>query len=236
MLLAMIMTTSVFAFEQKDLMLLIEEAAVAKSNAYLEVRNKIVEHGAKILPVLSALTTDESLSWQQQLIIRICYERIERKADIEKLLETDWYSHPKFDPTEPMPIVGPEARMGRFVRPELTEAGLWYYYLEREWKNTGEDGKISKHHSPDLWVSWCTLAVKDNPEERIWLLRICSEFLTDASPSPAPSTRAYSLQYMLQKEEKPDSAYVLEHRAPPPVASEPPFRLGTKIIKPAKQP
>jgi hypothetical protein len=82
---------------------------------------------------------------------------------------------------------------------------------------------------------WCTDTIRDNPEERIWFLRICSDALRDAPPVLTPSTRVYSLQYILQREEKPDSAYVLEHRAPPPVSKEPPFRLGTKVIKPAKQ-
>jgi len=225
------MTANLFAVEKQELMPLIETASTVKSNAYLEVRNKILEYGTSIIPILGSVAVDDTLPWQQRLVARICYERIERKNDIEKLLATDWYSHPKFNPNEHPYIMGPEAGMGGIVVSDLKEVALWYYYLELEWKITGEEGRISKHHFPDLWVSWCTLAVRDNPEERIWFLRICSEIMAIDPPTQRWSRWLFPT---LRREEKPDTVYLLEHRAPPPLPEEPPFRLGTKIIKPAK--
>ena len=223
--------TSAFALERKELMSLLKEASTKQESAYVDIRNCITAYGTNALPLLAEFAIDETLPWQQQLVARICYERIERKKDIERLLATDWYSHPNFDSDWNGFITGPEIKMGKIIIPDLKEAGLWYYYLELMWKMTGEDGKISKHHFPDAWISCCTVVVKDSPEERIWFFRVCAELLTIVSPPPRLDGWILPI---LRREEKPDSAYFLEHHMPPPVTSEPPFRLGTKIIKPAK--
>jgi hypothetical protein len=211
--------------------LLIETAATATGKAYVEVRDEILGYGKDYHALLAAIAVDEVLPWQQQLVARICYERIERKEDTEKLLETNWHNHPDFNPGWNMLITGPDIRMGEIVIPDLKDAGLWYYYLELIWKMTGEKGGISEKHIPDLWARWCALAIKDNIEERVWFLRVCVDLMT----MPSLPSRVSWLQSTLLSEEKPDAAYVLENRAPPPIASEPPFRLGTKIIKPAQQ-
>ena len=65
MILSFVTATNAFALERKELMPLIEEAATKRESAYLGVRNKIVEHGADILPVLAELAVDETLPWQQ---------------------------------------------------------------------------------------------------------------------------------------------------------------------------
>jgi len=132
-----------------------------------------------------------------------------------------------------MLITGPEGSMPKIIEPELKKIGLWYYYLEREWKMTDENGNIRKGNFPDTWMNCCTFAVKGSSEERIWFFRIFSEIM--ANPDTYLS-RVERLPKFLMWEGKPDSAYVLEHRAPPPITSEPPFRLGTNIIKRAKQP
>jgi len=227
---------SVFALERKELFSLIEEASLKREFAYVEVRNKIVELGTSALPLLADLAVDESLSWQKQLVSRICYERIERKEDIEKLLATDWYNHPDFEARWNLLITGPEGPMRKLVIADMKKAELWYYYLEIIWKMINEDGKIFKRSDPENWAGSCTLAVKDNPEERIWFLRICSEFLKDTPDLDPSRSRAGWMYSVLFKEEKTDAKYLLEHRAPPPVTEEPPFRLGTNIIKRAKQP
>ena len=181
------MSTAVFAVEKKDLMPLIEEAALKRESAYVAVRDKITGYGTNALPLLMEFGTDELLPWQQQLVARICYERIERGEEIKKLLETDWYSHPKFDPLWNQKRSGPETSMASIVIPDLKEAGLWYYYLEVLWKATGEDGKIRKRSpTSDRWAGGCAVAIKDNPEERIWFIRVCSEILAGTPPEPAP--------------------------------------------------
>jgi len=232
--LPLIMAVNVFALERKDVMPLIEEASGKRGTEYVETRNRIVAFGTNALPFLVEFAVDDALPWQHRLVSRICYERIERKEDIGKLIETDWYSHPKFNPEWNSYLTGPEWHMVDMIVDDLREVGLWYYYLEQEWKMTGEKAKIkNESRNPFLWKSCCTFAVKDSPKERIWFLRICSEFLINAD---VYAPRAEHLQNFLAREEKPDSAYLLEHRVPPPVPEEPPFRLGSKIIKPAKQP
>lgn len=231
LLVAMMVTANVFAIERKDVMPLIEEASGKREAAYVEIRDKIVGYGTNALPLLAELAIDEALSWQQRLISRICYERIERIKDIKKLVETDWYAHPKFDNNWNMLLPGPEAKMHDMVEADLKTVGLWYYYLELEWKTTGELAEIRRgdHYR---WASWCTRSVKDNPEERIWFLRICSELMTI---TPCPRWDDF-LSPTLRREKKSDIEFLLEHRVPPPITSEPPFRLGTNIVKRAKQP
>ena len=223
--------TSVFALEKQELMPLIGSVATTTGNAYLEVRNQIVNCGTNLIPVLGTIAIDETLPWQQRLVARICYERIERKNDIEKLLATDWYSHPKFNPEWNEYLSGPEIRMRDMVIADLKDAGLWYYYLEVEWKMTGETAKLKRDNS--RWVSWCTFAVKDSPEERIWFLRICADLMALTPPPPRWDKWLFPV---LVREEKPDMVFVLEHRAPPPVPEEPPFRFGTNIVKRVNQP
>jgi len=187
-----------FAVEKKELLPLIETSATAIGNVYLETRDKIVGFGANALSALGILAVDGTLTWQQQLVARICYERIERREDIKDLLKIDWYSHPNFDPDWNKFIMGPEVAMRDMVTPDLMKIGLWYYYLEVQWKNTGEIAAL--RNSPHLWKSWCSEAVKDSPEERIWFLRLCTEFMADPD---APNSNP-KLYFMLQAEKMTD--------------------------------
>jgi len=242
--LALIATLNAFALERKELMPLIEEASLKRESAYVEVRNKVVGYGTNVLPLLAEIAVDNTLSWQKQLVARICYERIERGKEIKKLLETDWYNHPNINPEWPPVIIGPEPHIAELVNADVKEAGVWYYCLELEWKMTGEKGNLregGKGYS--YWTSACTFAVKDNPEERIWFLRICADLMAMTPPPP----RGGWIKTILGREKSagdfqsfptpnPDAAFLLEHRAPPPVTEEPPFRIGTNIIKRAKQP
>jgi len=166
--------------ENEGLESLVERASINYDHVYLAIRDKIVGHGTNALPLLAGLAVDESLPWQQRLVARICYERIECLKDIKKLIGTDWLAHPQIDPKWRIPLPGPEPLMGTIIVPELKDAGLWYYCLEVVWKTTGERGRGIGHSGH--WEQWCTLAVKDNPEERIWFLRICSEILKDPPP------------------------------------------------------
>ena len=236
MILSFVTATNAFTLERKELMPLIEEAAVKRESAYVEVRDKVVGYGAGALPLLVELAVEGDLPWQQRLVARICYERIKRIEDIEKLLVTDWYNHPGFEPRWNLLITGPEGPMGKLVVADMEKAGLWYYYLEVVWKITNEDGKIFRKRNPESWAGGGALVVKESPEERIWFLRVCSEILKDAPDLDPFRSRAGWLHSTLLREGKADSAYLLEHRAPPPISEEPPFRLGTNIIRRAKQP
>jgi len=237
LVLVTVMTANVFAVERQQLMPLIEEASTNREATYVEARDKVVAFGTNALPLLAELAIDETISWQQRLAARICYERIERKEDIKKFLSTDWHSHPKIDPSKMLAITGPEGYLAGLAEADMKEIGLWYYCLELEWKMTGEKGNLREYAGYCFWTSACTRAVKDNPEERIWFLRICTDLIVSIPPAPNFSpTRIRWIHIELERAQKPDATYVLEHRAPPPVTEEPPFRLGTKVITPAKQP
>ena len=208
--LTVMMTANVFAMERKELMPLIEEAAGKQESAYVEVRNKVLEYGTNAVPILGEVAVDEALPWQQQLVARICYERIERKADIEKLLSSDWYRHPNFDKEWIMFRLGPEGAMRVIIEPEMKEAGLWYYYLELLWKMTGEKGRINEKNAPNVWACYCTLAVKDSSGERVWFLRVCAEILADTPPEPTPPPpRGRWINSVLVQEELPDTVPLL---------------------------
>ena len=211
MFMTMMMAAAVSAVEKKELMPLIETAATVTSNAYVDVRDKIVAHGKDVLPLLAEIAVDESLPWQQQLVARICYERIERKPDIEKLLATDWYAHPDFEPRWNRFRTGPEPFIGAIIVPELKNAGVWYYCLEVVWKMKNEYGEAFRDRSraPEYWASCCVLAVKDNPEERPWFLRICAEILKNAPDLDPYRSRAGWLYSLLRDEEKPDTVPIL---------------------------
>ena len=221
LLLVTLMTaTTVVAVDRQQLMPLIESAAINRESAYVKVRNKIVEYGEDALPLLAEIAVDESLAWKQQLVARICKERIERREEIEKLLAIDWYKHPDFDPMQPPPIIGVEGLIGeRIIIPALTEQQLWYYYLEVEWKTTGELGKLNRTPwFPDNWINCCVSAVKDSPE-RIWLLRVFDEMIETTPPPP----RLHWLFTTLMNEQKNDTADVLEkyNRKFPPAPPNP---------------
>ena len=130
------------------------------------------------------------------MVARICYERIERKEEIEKLTATDWYAHPKFEERWNNRLSGPEGQMFDMVVSDLKKAGLWYYYLEVEWKMTGELAEIRDSHKDGYWARCCSFAVKDNPEERVWFLRVCADLF---KLTPPPSRVGWLLDMSLVK-------------------------------------
>ncbi len=181
---------SVQAIERAQLDTMLAVAATAQSNAYIEARAAIVNLGTNALPMLAQAGTDATLSWQQRLVARICYERIERADAIAALRRHDWLAYPPYKPKEHgrlvikplpdgthvtevqppgaslMPVTGRSPLMGDYVVPECQKAGLWYYFIELTWKQT-EEGPLK---SPDVrfaetWPVWCRLALAGQPEE-----------------------------------------------------------------------
>jgi len=171
------------------------KAATNQESAYVQIRNKIVEYGKEALPLLAEIAVDESLPWQQQLVARICYERIKRKEDIDKLLAIDWYKYPNFGVNGINITGGLVAEDAKTVMSHLMEQGLWNYYLEVEWKATGEVGTLEGEN----WFFCCTRVVKDSPE-RAWFLKVCDDLLVTAPP---PQLRR--LSNILAHEEKSDT-------------------------------
>ncbi len=57
--------------------------------------------------------------------------------------------------------------MGQYVVPKCQEAGLWYYFVELTWKETGENASL-KPRDPRFeraWPWWCRKALEGQPEE-----------------------------------------------------------------------
>jgi hypothetical protein len=113
-------------------------AATNRGSAYLEARAEILAPGTNALPALGRCAVALDMPWQQRLVARICYERLSRSADIAALWAYDWRTDKGYDKQWEQHILGPTANLGKIVVPKCREVGLWYYYVELMWKETGE--------------------------------------------------------------------------------------------------
>ncbi len=117
---------------------MLASAATNQGSAYLEVRAGILAPGTNTLPDLGRCAIASDLTWQQRLVARICYERLSRAADIDALRAYDWRTDREYDKQWEQYITGPSAKLGTIIVPKCREVGLWYYYVELTWKETGE--------------------------------------------------------------------------------------------------
>jgi hypothetical protein len=117
---------------------MLASAATNRGSAYLEARTEILAPGTNALPALGRCAVETDLTWQQRLVARICYERLSRGADIAALWAYDWRTDKGYDKQWERHILGPTANLGKIVVPKCREVGLWYYYVELTWKETGE--------------------------------------------------------------------------------------------------
>jgi len=189
--------------EQLDAML--QTAATNQGPDYLAARNAIANDGTNALPTLAQAGCDAHLSWQQRLVARIAYERIVRGKEIDALRSYDWRTHPGYDAKWVQNQSGPERRMSAFVIPDLRGAGLWYYYLEIKWKQTGETPRRPQERIAEYWPNWCFGAVKDGPE-RVWFLRVCSDLMADPN---TPGQVLLGVYDTLSREKKSDTVPLL---------------------------
>jgi hypothetical protein len=165
-----LMAFSAMAIEYDTLTNLLANAAMAQSNAYIEVRTTIVDFGTNAIPSLAQAAVDQDLSWQQRLTARICYEHIERGDKIEELRRYNWREHPDFDLDWERSMAGPGLKMSNLVISRMLQLGLWYYYIETTWKQTEEWPLVRIRRIYEHWNPWCRAALKGQPEEPyIWL-------------------------------------------------------------------
>lgn len=155
---------------------MLRTAAEKTGKDYVAARETITARGAEALPLLAEAGTDARLPWQQRLMARICYERIAKGAEIEKLRQYDWRSDPQYNPKWEANIMGPVAHAGELVIPRCEKEGLWYYYIELTWKRTGEICNQWAPRLPECWPKWCRDALKRQPE-RWYLLQAIFERL-----------------------------------------------------------
>jgi len=164
----------VLAIEPVQLNQKLEAAAIAEFGAYMEARTDITVLGVDALPELARAAENPSLTWQQRLVARICYERIARSRDIEALRTLDWRQHSKFDQDWERNLSGPSRLMQPLAISHLAEVGLWYYYIEVTWKQTDELAVSPLRHINEHWQRWCRMALAGRPEE-VYLLRAMTE-------------------------------------------------------------
>lgn len=160
-----LLSLQAYAVSYSELEQRLEDAANTSAGAYVEVRNSIVSLGADALSELARAAENPSLTWQLRLVARICYERMVRGKEIEALISHDWRQHPGFDRDWENTLGGPGFRMQPLAITYLTKTGLWYYYIEMTWKQTGEVTVSPLKHINEQWQRWCRLALAGQPEE-----------------------------------------------------------------------
>jgi hypothetical protein len=189
-----------WAIDKRGLDDLLAAAAAAKGKEYLEVRQRVLDLPKDALSLLLQATTNKGLNWQQRLIARICYERITRSADIMVLRSYKWSEDPQYDKSWASYITGPGPRMGKIVIPKCADLGLWYYYLEVNWKNTNEYAiEPSDSQINDLWIGWCSEALKSQPERYYLIQALIERIELDASLSEPLDVGYY--EYLLRNKE-----------------------------------
>jgi hypothetical protein len=154
-----------YAIQYPQLEQQLEEAANASGAVYVEVRNSIADLGRDALPELARAAENPSMTWQHRLVARICYERIARANEIDALRVHDWRQHPGFDLDWETNLSGPGRLMQPLAISYLAEVGLWYYYIEMTWKQTGELTVSPLRHINEHWQRWCRMALARRPEE-----------------------------------------------------------------------
>jgi hypothetical protein len=197
------------AIDRDQIDKMLTAAVTAQSNAYIEARATITNLGTNALPMLAQAGNDATLSWQQRLVARIGYERIERTHAIETLRSRDWRKYPGYDPRWERSMVGPGVKMFELVVPVLTKEGLWYYYIEVTWKKTGELALSPLMNINDLWSQWCRLALAGRPEEE-YLFRAMEERLDKDVNLQEPD--AIKLYKLLVNTKKSDAVPILIQR------------------------
>jgi len=165
-----------FGVERQEVLTAVVLGAKKTKSEYMEARDKIVSLGTDVLPVLGELAVDSSATWQERLVGRVWYERIARKVEIDALRNLDWRQQEGYDRKWEWSMVGPGPFMTKVVASELERQGLWYYYLERIWKDTEEGSLTRLQNINTFWTGWCNLALKEQPE-RYYLTKTMIEYL-----------------------------------------------------------
>ena len=188
-ILLMLCACCAWADEVLELQPRLAEAAGAQGQAYVELRDRLVSTAST--NALFAAVDDSRLEWRERLVARICCERITRLKEIEALRSHDWRQHPGFVPDWENTLGGPGFRMQPLAITYLTEVGLWYYYVEMTWKQTGEVTVSPLKHIDEQWQRWCRMALSGRPEEVYLLLAMTDRLEKDELLEAADATQLY---------------------------------------------
>jgi len=184
-LIMVFLTATGWAVERGEVERLVKQAAEAEIPqwdppwGYLEAREKLERMGEEVHGILREMAEDSKLSWQQRLVARIVVERMERGEEIRALQFHNWGQYPEFrgEPDEwkkeKVPGSARVSRMGPVVVRRMKEIGVWYYYIEQNWKTmrTKRECGYTWFASPkDPWPRWCRQALEGQPEEiYLWM-------------------------------------------------------------------
>lgn len=169
-----------FAADRSQLNVLLARTTNAQGKEYLDARKAVLDLGKEGQKLLAQAGGDQSLTWQQRLAARICYENMLRAEEIEALRKYNWRADPKYDRGWEGNIMGPVAGLGEIVIPKCIKAGLWYYYIELTWKRTKEFSFFGAPRMAESWPGWCREALGRQPEER-YLVQAIGERLEEDS-------------------------------------------------------
>ncbi len=177
-MLLFIFVWSALADEVLELKPYLAEAASAQGRAYVEIRDRLVSTVST--NALFRAVDDERLVWRERLVARIVLERTLRGDDIQALRNYDWPKDPEFDPGWLNYVTGFAYDMAPLADPRLDAAGLWYYYLEINWKDTQETShKYFGWRLAEAWPSYLLRAASRSPEgcyrHRVMMDRIASD-------------------------------------------------------------
>ena len=178
-ILVMLCACCAWADEALELQPKLAETAGAQGQAYVELRDRLVSTAST--NALLAAVDDTRLAWRERLVARIVLERILRGADIQALRNYDWTKDPEFNPDWNKFILGFAYQMGPLADPRLDAAGLWYYYLEINWKDTQEMPNENMWRLAEVWAS-CLLRAAGRAPEGAYRHRVMMDRLADDPP------------------------------------------------------
>ena len=162
---------------------LLKKAAVSDGDVYLRIRSEITSQGKAIVPELLQKATDQKDPWQIHLVARICSEWIASSNRIEELRNKEWDNDREFHTNWNRCIIGPIGEMLPLAKKRMNEFGLFYYYIEINWKNTGElsrDRIFSDKRGPEAWCRFAREALREQPEFYYFVQATCDRLRQDA--------------------------------------------------------
>ena len=133
----------------------LREAAESDGPEHVAIRDRIVADTST--NELYRASSDPALDWKDRLVARIALERKLRGADIEALRRYAWRKDPEARRPRESSVAGPAVDDAVMVKRRMNAAGLWYYYAEINWKDTG-DQVFS--NGPRFEVSWPWFAAR----------------------------------------------------------------------------
>ena len=218
----------------------------SEGNDYLDARKNVLAIGHGALPLLGKVALESQSDWRRRLAARICYERILKEEEIVAFIDQDWErvvydAIPEFQPdpaklnekgevkegvvsfqpgAKVIPMTGAQGFIYEDFLAECESLGAWYYFIELNWKDTGEVSKQTRYRRfNDLWPRWCGNVVRNQPE-KIWINRVLSAHIKTCEFSGQTAYKNMDKYKTLVNDREPESIPILLSRFDELVALE----------------